>query len=88
MSWITALSALYEANKDQAGEIKSWGKDTLVLMPPGYDTMKAQIEVTINEDGEFINAIQISDKNSRTIVPYPEGRTRSEEHTSELQSPS
>lgn len=75
MSWITALSALYEANKDQAGEIKSWGKDTLVLMPPGYDTMKAQIEVTIDEDGEFINAIQISDKNSRTIVPYPEGRT-------------
>ena len=53
MSWITALSALYEANKDQAGEIKSWGKDTLVLMPPGYDTMKVQIEVTIDEDGEL-----------------------------------
>lgn len=75
MSWITALSALYEANKDQAGEIKSWGKDILVLMPPGYDTMKAQIEVTINEDGEFINAIQISSESARTIVPYPDRRT-------------
>ncbi len=75
MSWITALSALYEANKDQAGEIKSWGKDTLVLMPPGYDTIKAQIEVTIDEDGEFINAIQISPESARTIVPYPDRRT-------------
>jgi CRISPR-associated protein Csd1 len=75
MSWATALCALYDKNARRAGEIEDWNGKPLVLMPPGYDTMKAQIEITISEDGDFINALTLDKSDSETIVPYPDRRT-------------
>lgn len=76
MSWATALCALYDKNARRVGEIEDWNGKPLVLMPPGYDTMKAQIEITISEDGDFINALTLDKSDSETIVPYPDRRTR------------
>lgn len=75
MSWATALCALYDKNARRAGEIEDWNGKPLVLMPPGYDTMKAQIEITISEAGDFINALTLDKSDSETIVPYPDRRT-------------
>jgi len=75
MSWATALCALYDKNARRVGEIEDWNGKPLVLMPPGYDTMKAQIEITISEDGDFINALTLDKSDSETIVPYPDRRT-------------
>lgn len=74
MSWVNVLSNLYEENKFRVG-IQENFEGNLVLMPPGYDTMKAQIEIIIDENGNFINAFQIDTGDSRTIVPYPDRRT-------------
>jgi CRISPR-associated protein Csd1 len=80
MSWATALCALYDANDWRAGEIESWknpyGKsESLVLLPLGYDTMKAHIEITIDEDGNFLSAQVVPKSEAETMVPHPERRT-------------
>ncbi|MEG2051161.1 MAG: type I-C CRISPR-associated protein Cas8c/Csd1 [Oscillospiraceae bacterium] len=75
MSWATSLCALYDANANQAGEPKSWNGNELTLLPLGYDTMKAQIEITIDKYGNFMLARTVEKCESVTIVPYPERRT-------------
>ena len=47
----------------------------LVLLPPGYTTMEAQIEITIDGAGNFIAAHLVDKSDAETIVPAPEGRT-------------
>ena len=50
MSWAASLCALYDANAWRAGNVENWNGKPVVLMPLGYDTMKAQIEVIIDGD--------------------------------------
>ncbi len=75
MSWATALCALYDRNAYRAGEVENWNGKPLVLMPIGFDTMKAQIEIMINMNGDFITARVLDKSESATIVPYPDRRT-------------
>lgn len=75
MNWTSALINLFELNANKAGEIEQWCGNELILMPPGYGTMKAHLEISINEKGDFINAIKIVHDYATTIVPYPEVRT-------------
>ncbi|MDR3539485.1 MAG: type I-C CRISPR-associated protein Cas8c/Csd1 [Desulfosporosinus sp.] len=75
MSWVSSLCALYDTNAWRAGEVEMWNGKPLTLIPLGYDTMKAQIEIVINVDGNFISARTLNKSESETIVPYPEGRT-------------
>ncbi|MEA4815338.1 MAG: type I-C CRISPR-associated protein Cas8c/Csd1 [Lachnospiraceae bacterium] len=75
MSWASSLCSLYDANAWRAGEVEMWNGKHLTLIPLGYDTMKAQIEITIDEYGNFINARTLDKKESETIVPYPDRRT-------------
>lgn len=76
MSWANALCELYDVNAWRAGEVENWNGKALILMPLGYDTMKAQIEITIDEEGNFINARTLEQSEAETIVPYPDRRTR------------
>ena len=71
MSWAASLCALYDANAWRAGNVENWNGKPLVLMPLGYDTMKAQIEVIIDGDGNFISARTLDKSEAETIVPYP-----------------
>ena len=75
MSWATALCELYDTNAWRAGEAENWNGKALILMPLGYDTMKAQIEITIDEGGNFISARTLEQSEAETIVPYPDRRT-------------
>lgn len=75
MSWATALCDLYDTNVRRVGAVENWKGKALILMPLGYDTMKAQIEITIDEEGNFISARTLEKSEAETIVPYPERRT-------------
>ncbi|HBC30719.1 MAG TPA: type I-C CRISPR-associated protein Cas8c/Csd1 [Clostridiales bacterium] len=70
MGWISLLNETYENNSSFAGKID---KDDTVLLPISHSTQNAQIEVTIDEYGEFLRAEKITDKeNAVTIIPVTE----------------
>jgi CRISPR-associated protein Csd1 len=75
MSWASSLCALYDTNAWRAGETEMWNGKPLTLIPLGYDTMKAQIEIAIDGQGNFINARTLDKAEAETIVPYPDRRT-------------
>ena len=56
MSWVTELIDLYEINSDKIGVIEYRGEMPYVLLPPFHTTVTAQITVTIDCNGDFINA--------------------------------
>lgn len=80
MSWERALLSLYEQNADQAGcitykEYESKGKTVRipnVLLPVYHTTAAAQIEVTIDEEGNFLGAEQVSQEDKLTVIPVTE----------------
>ncbi len=65
MSWTNELYQIYE---------KYSGKDDAVtLLPISHSTANAQVEVTLREDGELLDAVRISDKSDAvTIIPVTE----------------
>lgn len=75
MNWVSSLCALYDANAYRAGDVEHWNGKELVLIPIGYDTMEAQIEIHIDEDGNFLGARILEKDEAETLVPYPESRT-------------
>ncbi len=75
MSWASSLCALYDANAWRAGETEQWNGKKLTLLPIGYDTRKAQIEIIIDIKGNFVDACTLEKDEAETIVPYPEGKT-------------
>ena len=75
MSWASSLCALYDANAWRAGGVEIWNGKPLTLIPLGYDTMKAQIEIIIDGNGDFVDARTLDKTESVTIVPYPDRRT-------------
>ena len=75
MNWVSSLCALYDANAERAGQAEIWKKKTLVLFPMGYDTMEAQIEIHIDQEGNYLGAHLLEKDEAETLVPYPEGRT-------------
>ncbi|WP_434509744.1 type I-C CRISPR-associated protein Cas8c/Csd1 [Desulfitobacterium sp. AusDCA] len=75
MNWVSSLCALYDANAERAGQVELWKKKTLVLFPVGYDTMEAQIEIHIDQEGNYLSARLLEKDEAETLVPYPESRT-------------
>ena len=76
MSWISDLYQTYEANKGVAAQNLD-GKDAL-LLPVSHSTQNAQIEVTIDTQGDFLTAGRIPKNQAVTIIPVTEdsaGRT-------------
>jgi len=75
MNWVASLCALYDANAERAGKAETWKGKPLVLFPVGYDTMEAQIEIHIDQEGNYIGARILEKEEAETLVPYPESRT-------------
>ncbi|GBF32112.1 CRISPR-associated protein, Csd1 family [Desulfocucumis palustris] len=75
MNWVASLCALYDANAERAGKAEMWKGKPLVLFPVGYDTMEAQIEIHIDQEGKYIGAHLLEKEEAETLVPYPESRT-------------
>lgn len=79
MNW---LQKLYETYNNCSSVIGSeLGEDEIPLLPICHTTQKAQIEITIDEDGDFLEASVIPKNEARTIIPCTEksgGRTSGE----------
>ena len=64
MSWTNELYKVYElAVGTKGGES---------MLPISHSTAQAQIEITINEDGEFVSAEIVDKANATTIIPVTE----------------
>lgn len=80
MNWLNELYDLYEKNQDLAGEMLSVDRKTkkgivktsLVLLPISHTTVTAQITVTVDMDGNFINAESVAEEDKLTIIPVTE----------------
>lgn len=66
MSWMSQLYKTYEKNigKSQQTDVQ--------LTPVAHMNAKAQIEVTLNEDGEFLAADGIDKERAETLIPVTE----------------
>lgn len=80
MNWTNELLDLYEKNQDIAGEItyktikgkKGEEHIPLILLPVFHTTVTAQIEVTIDENGEFLSAKAVDKAENLTMIPVTE----------------
>lgn len=68
MPWMDMLYKTYEANAAMAGKTDEAVPLSLVAHMPA----KAQIEITIDEEGEFIRAVTVDKSDERTIIPVTE----------------
>lgn len=71
MSWIQKLYETYENCQSMIGA----GADekAIPLIPICHTTQQAQIEIVIDQDGNFVRAKVVPKENARTIVPCTEG---------------
>ena len=69
MSWVNELIDLYEINSDKVGIIEYRGDMPYVLLPPFHTTVTAQIEVTIDRNGNFMDAKLVSPEDKLTVIP-------------------
>ena len=67
MSWTNELYNVYEK---AVGTEKAEGENP--LLPISHSTANAQIELTIDEEGEFVSASAVSKENAVTIIPVTE----------------
>lgn len=70
MSWIQKLYETYE--NCQAGNTFDSSANEHLLLPVSHITQEAQIEITIDENSNFIRASVISKSESKTIIPCTE----------------
>ncbi|WP_164218284.1 type I-C CRISPR-associated protein Cas8c/Csd1 [Virgibacillus sp. YIM 98842] len=71
MSWLQNLYKTYDANEGQVGKtVKKPNGQEYTLLPISHTTQNAHIEVTVDEEGEFMRAI-VLEKES-TIIPSTE----------------
>lgn len=73
MSWVTdQLIDIYEKNSDKIGIIEYKRDTPYVLLPPFHTTVKAQITVTVDQNGNFLNAELVDPDDKFTIIPVTE----------------
>lgn len=70
MSWLLHLYETYEANLDQVGKTVKKRDREYTLLPVSHTTQNAHVEVTIDEDGDFLKA-RVLEKES-TLIPCTE----------------
>ena len=72
MSWVNELVDLYEKYDDKIGVIEYRRDMPYVLLPPFHTTVTAQIVVTIDQSGNFMNAELVNANDKLTIIPVTE----------------
>ncbi|NMA52489.1 MAG: type I-C CRISPR-associated protein Cas8c/Csd1 [Peptococcaceae bacterium] len=80
MGWMQKLAETYDNCSSQIGEvyIDENGVKSMPLLPIAHTTRLAQIEITIDSNGNFKRAELVSSKDASTIIPCSEdsdGRT-------------
>ena len=73
MNWVKELCELYDKNKDIAGEVKQGRfEESLILLPLYHTTVKAQVTITIDGEGNFIRADLVDEADGLTMIPVTE----------------
>ncbi|MFB4212493.1 type I-C CRISPR-associated protein Cas8c/Csd1 [Shouchella sp. JSM 1781072] len=71
MSWLLNLYRTYEKNESQVGIWKTRGEDReYTLLPISHTTQNAHIEVTVDDQGNFLRAMPL--KKMNTLIPCTE----------------
>ena len=68
MSWMEELVKTYDANEKIAGSFDAEGQK-YVLPPVGHMTQQAQIEVTLDGNGNLCRASVVPKEDSETLIP-------------------
>lgn len=69
MGWMQALYNTYEKSLSLVGVPDEFGK---VLLPIAHSTQNAQVEITINMEGDFVSARKVEKGEEITIIPVTE----------------
>lgn len=70
MAWLKTLADTYDVYSELAGVVKN---DQPVLLPISHSTFNAQIEVIIDENGNFVDSKKLEKgKDAVTIIPVTE----------------
>lgn len=77
MSWVTALTALYDNNAPWAGEEVLWSSGEkaypLVLAPISHTVVQARIELTLGPEGELLELRTLGkEESTKTLAPVTE----------------
>lgn len=68
LTWANKLLQTYEACSSKVGDCSK----EHILLPIGHLIQRAQIEVTIDEDSNFMNAVAVDLEDANTILPVSE----------------
>lgn len=71
MSWISNLSSTYDQCESLIGKV-SGDDNSVILLPLFHLQLKAQLEIYIDQDGNFIRAERISKDDQVTVFPVTE----------------
>lgn len=69
MSWLNDLYLTYEACESEIGVVRD---NAPVLLPIAHLTQNAQIEIVLNQKGEFLRAEKIDKSKAVTVIPVTE----------------
>lgn len=74
MTWLSNLYKTYEHNVDSIGvfEIKKNDQE-YALIPVSHTTQSAQIEISLDDRGNFVSAKVVDKNDASTIIPCTEG---------------
>lgn len=70
LSWMQKLYDTYENCKSEIGATGT--SDKVPLLPIAHSTQNAQIEISLNSDGNFLRARALEKESSVTIIPVTE----------------
>ncbi|WP_366922647.1 type I-C CRISPR-associated protein Cas8c/Csd1 [Metallumcola ferriviriculae] len=74
MGWMYDLFQTYEENIDQVGKVvRTRSNREYTLLPIAHTTQNAQIEITVDEQGNFYQAKVIDKDDATTVIPCTEG---------------
>jgi CRISPR-associated protein Csd1 len=70
MTWLSNLYKTYEKNTHAIGKFEKKRNDQeFALIPVSHTTQSAQIEVSLDDNGNFISAIVVDKSDASTIIP-------------------
>ena len=69
MSWLNDLYLTYEACKSEAGIVRD---NQPLLLPVAHLTQNAQLEVVLDDEGNFVRAYRVDKGDAVTVIPITE----------------
>ena len=71
MGWLEQCYQIYEKNRSEVGKLSfnHRGWEAAMLLPVSHTTQKANVEVNLSGDGEFLSARVLRPDEMTTVIP-------------------